>query len=366
MLKMVSLRMKTRALLSIALLGILSRAASAQFALYPVSDPALEPQGVCAGPDGNIWFTAGDRVGRLAADGSITTFALTLNSGAGDIAAGPDGNLWFLERSALRVGRVSPAGLMAEFAIPAANSSPETIVAGPDGAMWFTDFIRGSVWRVSLSGEFVEFPLGSARPVGLVRGSDGNLWFADFEAPGRIGRLRPTGEVAYFPIPAGSSGWRCGLGPDGNVWFTVVGRAFGRVDEAGEIREFPLDGEHGHVPASVALGPDRGLWMPVDETFFCIMPCDFPAERDAVVRVASDGSQMRFELSADLEISDGSRIAAGPGGSMWFTARRGLVRFFPSELDARRPPPRVVGPRDYLIPTDQRVGDGDGAGPGSR
>ncbi|HKD11713.1 MAG TPA: hypothetical protein VKE50_06540 [Thermoanaerobaculia bacterium] len=338
--------MNTRALLSVVLLGILARTASAQFVLFPVSDPPVEPQGVCAGPDGAIWFTTGDRVGRLAVDGTITNFDLPMpESGARDIAAGPDGNLWFLETNFLRVGRLSPTGTLAEFQITPTRSWPDTIVAGPDGAMWFTDSLRGSIWRMTVTGDLTEFPVGSASPVGLVSGGDGNLWFADFHSPGRIGRLRPSGEVAYFPIPTGSSGWRCGLGSDGRVWFTVIGRAFGRVGASGEVEEFPLEGEHGHIPASMALGPDRGLWMPVDESYICVLPRNIQ-ERDALLRVASDGSQVRFELSSDLEISDGSRITTGRDGSMWFTARRGLVRFFPRELDPRRPPTRVVAPRD--------------------
>ena len=38
--------------------------------------------------------------------------------------AGPDGNLWFVENSANKIGRITTAGVVTEFAVPTANSRP--------------------------------------------------------------------------------------------------------------------------------------------------------------------------------------------------------------------------------------------------
>jgi virginiamycin B lyase len=301
----------------------------AQFVLFPVSDPVSEPGGICAGPDGNVWFTVGNQVGRITPAGVVTRFDLpTANAGPGDIVAGPDGNLWFLEQTAGRLGRVGPAGAVTELPVPGAGVG-RSLIVGPDGALWF-----GSIWRVSLSGAFTQYPVSPASPNWLASGSDGNLWFVE-EFQRHVGRMTLSGAVTLFPRPSNGIGWRCAPGPDGNVWYTLLGRTFGRVTPSGVITEFPFSGDRGHTATSIAAGPDGNLWMPVDESFICVpSPCTPPPERDGVLRVSTDGAQTRFELTADFQISEESKITAGPDGALWFTARRGLVRFFPAQLAA--------------------------------
>jgi len=333
-----------RALLS-AVLGLgLAASLPAQFVLFPVSDTPTEPGGVSSGPDGNIWFTVGNQVGRITASGSVTKFDLpTANAGPGDMVAGPDGNLWFLEGTARQVGRISPAGVLTTFQIPGAQS-PQWITVGPDAAIWLSDFLRGSIYRVSLSGDFTEFPIPSGSPQGLAGGSDGNLWFINFsDRPNQIGRMTPSGALTSFSRPSGSFGWSCAHGPDGNVWYTVGARIFGRVTPSGTITEFPFIGDRGHMATSITVGPDGNLWMPVDESFVCIEPCTPLQDRDAVLRVSPGGAQTRYELTEDLQISDSSKITAGQDGSLWFTARRGLVRFFPGALVQPTSVPMIGG-----------------------
>src|SRR4051812_10792337 len=58
------------------------------------------PQGITAGPDGNLWFTeAAGRIGRVTPQGAITEFStgISPNSNVDGITVGPDGNLWFTE-----------------------------------------------------------------------------------------------------------------------------------------------------------------------------------------------------------------------------------------------------------------------------
>lgn len=254
-----------------------------------------------------------------------------LPASTGPIVPGPDGNLWFLEGSLGKVGRISTAGVLKEFRIPA-SQWPQCMTVGPDGAIWFSDFLRGSIYRMSLSGDFTEFPVPSGSPMGIASGSDGNLWFVEFGSKPRVGRMTLSGEVTFFPRPSNSIGWACAPGPNGNVCYSVLSRVFGRVTPSGMVTEFPIAGDRGHSVASMTVGPDGNLWMTVDESWLCIPPCTPPPERDAVMRLSTDGTQTRYELADDFRISGGSAITAGPDGSLWFTARRGLVRFVPSEL----------------------------------
>ena len=72
-------------------------------------------------------------VGRVTPTGVVTEFAIpTLGRNAQWITSGPDGNLWFTEENGDMPGRVTPAGVITEFALPA-NTAPLGIVSGPDG-----------------------------------------------------------------------------------------------------------------------------------------------------------------------------------------------------------------------------------------
>ena len=62
----------------------------------------------------------------------VTEFPITTpNANAIGIAKGPDGNLWFTEND--RLGRISPTGAIVEFGIPTASSGVEDITRGPTG-----------------------------------------------------------------------------------------------------------------------------------------------------------------------------------------------------------------------------------------
>jgi streptogramin lyase len=316
-----------------AVLGLgLAAGSPAQFVFFPVTEAAIEPGGVCAGPDGNIWFTVGNQVGRITLSGTVTKFDLpTANASPGAIVAGPDGNLWFLERAASKIGRISTSGAVTEFT-PGAHVGV-AIVVGPDGALWF--YGDGSLRRVTVSGDFTAYPAPGAGPICLVTGSDGNFWFVEerFQLPQRVGRFTPLGSLSLFQRPSDAFGWSCAPGPDGNVWYTTDDQIFGRVTPSGTISEF-LIGDRFSIATSVTVGPDGNLWMPVITAFQCVEPCRNPPPiKNGVLRVSTDATVMRYDWPDGVnKMSDVSKITAGSEGSLWFTARSGLVRFFPSQL----------------------------------
>ena len=170
-----------------------------QITEFEIPTPDSGPRALAAGPDGNVWFSEfkASKIGRITPDGEITEFDLPRpNSGPGDITAGADGNLWFLELSGQmdgltpdgnRIGRITPDGVITEFAMPAGDATAINIAVGPDRNIWYT---RGAMLgRVTPQGEFTEFRIaeGSARAVGLSAGSDrqppqrlvDRLWFTD-------------------------------------------------------------------------------------------------------------------------------------------------------------------------------------------
>src|SRR5258708_25185668 len=65
--------------------------------------------------------------------GTITEFPVpTSSSGPNGITAGPDGNLWFTESNANQIGRITTSGGVTEFPVPTTSSDPIGITAGPD------------------------------------------------------------------------------------------------------------------------------------------------------------------------------------------------------------------------------------------
>ena len=110
---------------------------------YPIPTAHSVPQGICAGPDGNLWFTELSNIGRITPAGTIAEFPLPIaGSGAGGIVAGADGNMWFIGGGPNKIGRITTAGVITEFAI---SSGAVSITAGPDGNVWFTQPSASSV-----------------------------------------------------------------------------------------------------------------------------------------------------------------------------------------------------------------------------
>jgi virginiamycin B lyase len=193
----------------------------------PSGTPAI---GICAGPDGNIWFLEPSKVARITLTGTVTeigvagtprsiavgpdnkiwaaaefflrvdpsTLAISALSGVGfgktvtSIVAGADGAMWFTvtNNTSGPIGRVTTAGVKTFFTLPETMQSADFIAAGPDGALWFTDGVKGALGRITVAGVIKEFLTPSnSTPTGIATGPEASLWYAD--ARGKIGRVRP-------------------------------------------------------------------------------------------------------------------------------------------------------------------------------
>ena len=87
---------------------------------------------------------------------------------------GPEGNLWFTEGAANKIGCITPAGQITEFALPMTKGHPGQIVAGSDGRLWFTDGY-GAVGRITPPGRYTQIKV-SGEPVGIASGPEGQIW----------------------------------------------------------------------------------------------------------------------------------------------------------------------------------------------
>jgi hypothetical protein len=150
------------------------------------------PVGAKSGP-----ITVVTPEGTVESSQSVTITATA--HGPQGIAAGPDGNVWFTEREGNAIGRITPAGAITEFPVPTPSSWPWRIAAGPDGNLWFTERKADKIARITPSGKITEFPVPSS-PSAITAGPDGNLWFTKDSAQ-KIGRITPTGTITEFSIP---------------------------------------------------------------------------------------------------------------------------------------------------------------------
>lgn len=91
---------------------------------------------------------------------------------------GPDGNIW----------AITTSGVITEYAIPTAGTSPVNIVSGSDGNLYFVGLgntIHGYIARITPGGSITPFVLPGTystvlvvlRPYGISRGPDGNIWY---------------------------------------------------------------------------------------------------------------------------------------------------------------------------------------------
>jgi streptogramin lyase len=249
---------------------------SPQTGLFTVfTIPSYSPQGITAGPDGNLWFTElTGKIARLTSDGVLAEFAIPPGIVAGGITVGKDGDLWFTDGSG--IGRLRPTdGTITTFTLPG-NVAPGDITAGSDGTIWFTEgtsFTEGNkVGRLSPTGDFREFSVATigGGPVGITPGPDGNVWFTEWDVPtvpdwesrhDKIARITPAGVITEFTLPTVHSG-PIGIttGPDGNLWFAEGSGSIGRITPEGTITEFKIPTDHVR-PVDITVDRDGNIWF---------------------------------------------------------------------------------------------------------
>ena len=209
-------------------------------------------------------------------------------------------------------------------------------------------------------GEVARFPLPAGSvPEGIVAGADGNLWFAE-HGSGKVGRITPGGAVTEFALPTpDAQPMQVAAGADGNVWFTESRPgSVGRIAPDGTVTEFPVCDYC--RPWGIAAGPEGDVWFAL-------------AAAGEIGRIAAGGTVTRFPLAVGPNTP--ALLAAGGDGNLWI-ADKGLVLEEPTIGQIVRLTPsgestlfKVPTPRENFRPTSIAAGpDGalwfGGSGPG--
>jgi streptogramin lyase len=232
--------------------------------------------GIAPGPDGQLWFTTPSSIGHFTpGTGSKIT---EIPAGNGEvspdcIAAGPAGEqaIWFTEvppgsSSAGKIGRVTTAGAVTEYALPPGNevegfnvNGADCIAGGPADTIWFTEPSEDAIGVMNSSGQLLhKFPVRAHAPDGIAEGPEGDMWFTNVASPWVIGRITPAGEVTEFPDPYWGGGDSIIKGPDGNIWFTTS-EGIACVNAGGQFAQEVSPTIGGHFGASV--GAEGAIWF---------------------------------------------------------------------------------------------------------
>jgi virginiamycin B lyase len=299
--------------------------------------------GIARGPGQSVWFTENlaNKVGRVAADGTVKEFAIpTERSGAVRIAPAAKGDgMWFAEYAADKIAHVDANGGITEHEL-AGDAAPYGVAVDDDGDVWFTASHANRIGRLSPSGRLTEFavPTANAVPWDITKGADGAMWFSEYGA-NKIGRIDAAGRVTEHPIPtANSVPSGVAAAEDGTIWFTEnAGDKIGRVDAAGRIAEFPIPLKDDNIigtsaPTDIAPGPDGAMWFAEPGS-------------NAVGRITAGGDVTHYAVPTD---DNGSQvIEPGHGNTLWFTEVN-RSRIGRNEVDpapkAKQQPPATTGP----------------------
>jgi virginiamycin B lyase len=286
--------------------------------------PAIDsPTSITVGPDGALWFTDRDAIGRITTDGQVRRFVLPSNlHPAPSIAAGPDGALWFFATpgSDGKIVRLTTTGGVTTFPAPL---FPHDIVAGPDalyfafGAICVSFGCQGDqIERMTTDGSsnVISDPGGIVGNLALA--PDAALWFSQSSLdigdglPGTasVGRVTTDGNTSNFPLDRSLTVGSVALAPDGSMWTNFaprthpVGTVVARVSASG----LESDVATATTPSDeLVIGPDDAMWAR-----------SLPAIGTDLLRVTADGT------TATVEVPQGGfapHIVLGPDGNFWGT-----------------------------------------------
>jgi virginiamycin B lyase len=175
---------------------------------------------IAAGREGELWYEVSRRdargqvqaeIDRRPPSGKISRVRLPRRSGVGGMAVGPDGSLWISEDGPgpPKIGHVATTGQVTEFPLPRQNRIPGSIAVGPDGNLWFGESYAhlpkaSTAWigKITPAGVIEEFAIpGATVTAEVTAGPDGDVWFVTREAlastqPEAIDSITPGGEPA--------------------------------------------------------------------------------------------------------------------------------------------------------------------------
>ena len=248
-----------------------------------------------------------------------------------------------------------PPQVLQELAVPAPARGPHVVVEYGD-EVWTTCKDSSHVVRVSAStGDAAVYPC-SRRPIFVAQHPTSGVMYASLDKSSRIAAINPTtGEVAETAVPAEEGATPVGLvsGPDGNVWFVLLGGSSGGT---GTFAKILADGTIVWFRLTASSASSAGLlhlaWGKTgdgeDVLWLLASSISSMMEPNAVVRVTFDGGFARIAtqqtFSLPTQMSMAHRVLP-VGGSLYVSEMMpSVIAHIPV---AQAPAPPVDEASDY-------------------
>jgi len=277
--------------------------------------PGVQTNGqLTVGPDGNIWVSLEQAVGKVTPGGGTTELT---TGGLADELGFPTGGItsaggfvWVSQnplsgqQTLVKIPPGNPAAATG-VSVTGVDAGTTALTTGPDGDIW-----------VGQPGKIVKFPpanpasptpyvVPGLSPKAITSGSDGTLWITDTDNGGRL--LNVTTQGAVTPYTVGGQPQFLGGGPGGQVVFSNPNNTpqqIGRLVPGG--LPLTIDRPNGSDPEGVTFGADGAFWI-----------AEFAGNR--VARM-TPGGQLTTLGGLPVVSNQGPRqITAGPGNTLWTT-----------------------------------------------
>jgi virginiamycin B lyase len=273
-------------------------------------------------------------VGTTPAHAAVSVFPVpTSNANLSRITTAPDGSMWFLERGANKVGRITTAGAIQEFALPPTDSSVDDpavgMDVGPDGSVWVTTDHGSHLTRLSSTGQQLNnwvFPnwdgcVGDSCPYGgevrvdtagsawVTMNYGGDSFVVKVTAAGQITSSDNSPECADVLGRAGDGAMWCqGGASDAQDTITKIG-----ADVASGVT-YPLPSDASY-PNALAAGPVGSIWFTRSWTGTWVTS---PSNGSVGYLDAASGGTKIWSTGSRSAPGD---LVMGPDRQMWFTNR---------------------------------------------
>ena len=260
---------------------------------FPIPTADAGAQSIARGPGDTLVFTESKaaKIGTIAANGTIVEHDVGCSGcHPGPLAVDRAGNAWFGEinydvdpnspATSGRwgpnvIGRMSPDGRVAEFAVPTKEGYATSLVVARDGTIWFTE-ARPKIGHMASSGAM----LGEITTVGIHQtwiGEDaaGVLRVLSTDTERRevgLTTLRQNADGSYrattsdySPLPGRTNPVGGAFDRKGNIWFADFdANRVGRASENAPAAATDLNAARradGIGPSALAAAADGTLWI---------------------------------------------------------------------------------------------------------
>ena len=174
---------------------------------------------IAADGDGNMWAVAGDRVVKIAPNGTKIGDFLVNQVGGRGIALGSDGRMWLADFGNQALQAFTTANPDNPQKIDT-GVAPQELEPGPAGQLGVS-LPGNDMARVSVQGTVEKTTDAGTDPFGVAYGNDGAYWFAQF-AKDTVGRLTSGGQYSKpIALPAGSGPRYIAAGANDTLWVTA-------------------------------------------------------------------------------------------------------------------------------------------------